>query len=309
MFAIEYIVIKICSTAYDVNMCKNIWHTIALTEIRSLIKVLDPIVVCTRAHICITPKIINAPLKSFIQRQAIDAPPSKYYRNIPKNLNNTYKFLVFADPHVEYDYEEGRNGSCSAASCCTKNVGMATKKENRAGKYGFLGKCDLPPIVLMDFVKTAIEKFKPDSFLWLGDNPSHQIWNQSRKNHMFSIRNITDMFMKHPDKSYTNIGKVYPILGNHEGLPCDNFNTEGTSHKWLLTETAELWKNWFTEESYQEFYRSGSFSQIHPNSKLRIIGVNCLIHDTLNSFLWKNATDPFGIVFFCEFYEQKRWFG
>jgi len=287
---------KACSSIYKPEMCLNVWNNIALGEIRNAIKVIDPIIMCTRMHICSSPQIVHSLKKDYIARIEKDSPPRKA-SNRTSDLSNTFKFLLFTDPHVEYEYEEGRNGTCGEASCCTKNLEMATKKEHKAGKFGYLGKCDLPPITLEDFVKTALEKFKPDAFMWLGDNPSHQIWNQSRKNHMRGISHITKMIMEHPAQEYTKVGKMYPILGNHEGLPCDNFNLEGESHKWILNETANLWKPWFSESSYNDYFMTGSYSQLHPGTKLRIIGLNDLVHDTMNSFLWKNATNPLGTVF------------
>ena len=85
---------------------------------------------------------------------------------------------------------------------------MAIKKENRAGKYGFLGSCDLPLITMDHFINTAIEKIKPDSFMWLGDSPSHEIWNQNKSHHLDGVKHITDKFLQHPDQEYTSVGKM-----------------------------------------------------------------------------------------------------
>ena len=44
--------------------------------------------------------------------------------------------------------------------------------------------------------------------------------------------------------------------------------------------------------------KMGSYSQLHPGTKLRIIGLNTLVYDMMNSYLWKNATNPLGVVRF-----------
>ncbi len=292
---LEWIVKKICLSTYSAEMCDLVWHNMVLIELRNILRMLDPNVICYNLNVCTSPKVVYDPRNAYFKRTLKEAPPKTASRKASR-LNNTFKFLLFTDAHVEYDYEEGRNGSCKEASCCRKQNEMATKKEDRAGKYGFLGRCDLPPITLEHFAKTAIEQFKPDAFMWLGDNPSHQIWNQDRKNHLRGTQHITDMFMQHPQKEYTTVGKMYPILGNHEGLPCDIFDVQGNAHSWLINDTAEMWKNWLTEEAFEQYKKTGSYSQLHPGTKLRIIGINDLVHDTMNSFLWRNTTNPLGIV-------------
>eukprot|EP01022_Parablepharisma_sp_SALTPOND_P013853 TRINITY_DN1859_c0_g1_i2.p1 TRINITY_DN1859_c0_g1~~TRINITY_DN1859_c0_g1_i2.p1 ORF type:complete len:369 (-),score=17.11 TRINITY_DN1859_c0_g1_i2:675-1781(-) len=302
----EALLKKVCRSTYSVEMCDLVWENVVLIELKNILRILDPNLICYKLGFCSNFKIVLDPRKDYFKRVLKNSPPPTHPRKA-LDLNNTYKFLVFADPHVEYDYQEGRNGVCNDASCCRKQNEIATKKEHRAGRYGFLGKCDLPPITLEHFVKTALEKFKPDSFMWLGDNPSHQIWNQNKKNHLDGIRHVTRLILGHPLQEYTTVGKMYPILGNHEGLPCDIFNLEGTTHSWIVNDTAHLWKQWFTGEAYEDYLRIGCYSQLHPGTKLRIVGVNDLVHDTLNSYLWKNSTNPLGVVSCTAIIRQITW--
>ncbi len=145
-------------------------------------------------------------------------------------------------------------------------------------------------------MKTAIEEVKPDAFIWLGDNPSHFIWNQTKDNHLDAIKHISKLFMEHPGDGYKTVGKMYPILGNHEGLPCDVFDLEGDTHKWVIDGTAALWKQWLTPESYESYLKLGSYTQLHPGTRLRIIALNDFVHDIMNSHIWKNQTNPLGLV-------------
>ena len=50
------------------------------------------------------------------------------------------------------------------------------------------------------------------------------------------------------ERGYKGTGKVYPIAGNHEGLPCDSFDIYGKGHQWILDNMTEFWGDWFTTE-------------------------------------------------------------
>ena len=86
---------------------------------------------------------------------------------------------------------------------------------------------------------------KPDFYIWLGDNPGHDIWEQDPAHLLDSTRRISWALS---NGSYGSKGAVYPVLGNHEGLPCDTFNLETKTHDWILKETAECWAPWLTSE-------------------------------------------------------------
>ncbi|MDR3548656.1 MAG: hypothetical protein P4M11_10405 [Candidatus Pacebacteria bacterium] len=40
----------------------------------------------------------------------------------------------------------------------------------------------------------------------------------------------------------------------------------------------------------------GFFSQVHPGTKLKIVGMNSYLSDFTNLYLWGNSTDPYGFV-------------
>ena len=84
---------------------------------------------------------------------------------------------------------------------------------------------------------------QPDFYVWLGDNPGHDVWDQNKSHHLDSTKHISRRLQRGP---YGRPGAVYPVLGNHEGLPCDSFNLEGDSHGWIIQESAEAWKPWLT---------------------------------------------------------------
>ena len=96
----------------------------------------------------------------------------------------------------------------------------------------------------MDF---AMDELKPDFFVWLGDNTGHNVWEDGERDHLKSMRDITERFMV----KYGKLGDMYPILGNHEGQPCDEFDVYSTKHQWILNNATDYWRSWFTPECKQ----------------------------------------------------------
>ena len=86
-------------------------------------------------------------------------------------------------------------------------------------------------------------ELKPDFYVWLGDSAGHDVWNQSKADHLDAVRDITARLKKH---GYNKQGSVYSVLGNHEGYPCDSFDLNNDTHSWVLRESAEAWKPWLS---------------------------------------------------------------
>jgi len=68
----------------------------------------------------------------------------------------------------------------------------------------------------------TIKDQKPDFIIWTGDNLDHYIWWQQNEEHFFNMRIMMNYIFK--ELNYT--GPVFPSLGNHEGYPCDEMNTD-----------------------------------------------------------------------------------
>ncbi len=161
--------------------------------------------------------------------------------------------------------------------------------------FGFLGVCDLPQATLDSFMEYAIKTVQPDAFVWLGDNPAHNTWQQEAKDHMTTIKNIS--LTLNATTRYHSLGSVYPVLGNHEGLPVNNFDVYGRSHDWVLGNTTELWRQWLTTDSYKLYRHTGCYSQLHPNSSLRMVVLSPFVYLGENAFVLGNQSDPLGMVF------------
>ena len=143
---------------------------------------------------------------------------------------------------------------------------------------------------------------KPDFYIALGDYTPHDVWNMNRSEHIWPTKNMSDTFIK--TYKYNTIGKMYPIIGNHESIPSDEFNIYTKDHQWILDALGDTWKDWFTEDckfyklfiARNLFKRIGCYSQLHPGSNLRIIGLFALAVDMMNPYLWNNMTNPWKIV-------------
>ena len=53
--------------------------------------------------------------------------------------------------------------------------------------------------------------------MWTGDIAPHDIWNVTREEVIFQIRLVTDLI-----KEYAKGVRVFPVIGNHEGVPVNS---------------------------------------------------------------------------------------
>jgi sphingomyelin phosphodiesterase len=157
-----------------------------------------------------------------------------------------------------------------------------------AGYWGYLGLCDIPLRTYetaIDYIKTEI---KPDIIFWTGDNPSHEFHLINQTESLVATKIITDSLKA----SFPNI-PIFPVLGNHEKYPIDLFNTKEGAEKEFLSYFAELWKDWLNEDASAQFRKTGYYTQLlTPNSKDRVLVLNCMITDSLNFYIYGNNTDP-----------------
>ncbi len=134
--------------------------------------------------------------------------------------------------------------------------------------------------------------------VWLGDTPAHDVYNQTEAGHKTVIRKLTNKLLE----KYHGVGSLYPILGNHEGMPCDHIDvaTQPQPEHWMFHFVADLWSSWLTPESQESMRKYGRYTQMHPNSNLRIVALNSFVQDSTNSYNWINMTDPLGEIVWLE---------
>jgi hypothetical protein len=103
----------------------------------------------------------------------------------------------------------------------------------------------LPYFIFADFPFFLICDLKITS---KGDAPAHDIWAYSHGKSDFFLQNITSTFRK-----YYPTTKIYPVIGNHEGVPVNAFPDDDY---WLYKDMATAWEEFRLEEqSYQSIAR------------------------------------------------------
>ncbi len=294
----KFLTVWACSVFMTRNFCE-------LTEVNLVKPILDNLAArfldselsCARLGLCDFPDIVLDPSRPFVERVLRDKPIVSH-PVVSKNPD-VVKFVVFGDVHVDYDYQEGAETECSLPICCRKesaafslNKGDSTK----AGKWGMIAKCDVPPRTVYSFIDFATEVIKPEFFVWLGDNTPHNFWEDVVSDHLHPTQDVTEHFMK----KYGKLGQMYPVVGNHEGQPCDEYDVYSKKHDWILGNLTSFWEPWFTSESRRTFREIGCYSQLHPGSDLRFIGIFPLAMDNTNPYIWRNATNVWRILDWLE---------
>ncbi len=251
---------------------------------------MTPEYICTKLSICknIHYQLLDA--DDYAKNLLIDKPKTIKKSTI-NNSATTWKMLHVTDIHTDTQYIEGSVGNCIDPFCCRKDS-QADKSQSvkLSGKWGFLGKCDLPVNTLISFVDSVAQEIQPDLIIWTGDNPSHAEWEQDTSKEILTVSNIFTNLLK---EKFGNKTMIYPSLGNHEKFPVDQFYPfDSQKEKPLLKFFADIWKDWLGEDAYDTFLNFGYYSKKHLDTNLRIISYNCLYCDVLNFYLIKNPTDP-----------------
>lgn len=246
--------------------------------------------ICTTMRLCKNDHFVILDADEYAKDLLKDKPVDFLIPKIEKS-QNAWKVLHVSDIHTDLKYAVGSRGKCPDPICCRSNSKAVSNQlmteEGIAGKWGHVGKCDLPLNTLLNFLEEVTNNIKPDFMIWTGDNPSHAEWERTTAD---EILEVTKIFT---EKMVESGIPVYPSLGNHEKYPSDQFYPFGGSkEKGLLEFFGNLWKDWLGEEAYQEFIQNGYYSKKHLDTNLRIISYNCLYCDALNFYLIKNPTDP-----------------
>jgi hypothetical protein len=74
--------------------------------------------------------------------------PAAVEQKIPEMTAPTFKVLHLSDTHYDPYYHEGSNAACSEPLCCRLTNGIASTKDQAAGKWGDYRKCDTPKITV-----------------------------------------------------------------------------------------------------------------------------------------------------------------
>lgn len=211
----------------------------------------------------------------------------------PKLDNPTVRILHLTDIHYDPLYTEGAKVVCPYPICCRRENGMAGFKMEAAGKFGHSNYCDLPKATLVSLFK-HLSKIQNqfDIVILTGDLPPHDIWKQTKDDHLHILHEITEMF-----RHFLPTKKVFFSVGNHESIPVNNFpppyiKSNGAPH-WLYPTLAKAWSKWLPSET-KATIEKGAFYSVSPFKGLRIISLNTNFCYRMNFWLLVDSVDPAG---------------
>uniref|UniRef100_T1IYT3 Saposin B-type domain-containing protein n=1 Tax=Strigamia maritima TaxID=126957 RepID=T1IYT3_STRMM len=208
---------------------------------------------------------------------------------LPKPGAPVLRVLHLSDTHFDMYYKEGADAECGEPLCC--RMGDKIMNGSRAaGKWGDYRKCDTPLRTIESMFEHIAKNFKLDYILWTGDLPPHDIWNQSRTDQIYVLKQTTKLFMKY----FPNV-PIFPALGNHEGAPVNSFPPPfvkgNDSIAWLYDELIDAWGNWLPNYTTPTI-RKGAFYSVLVSPGFRIISLNLNYCNNRNWWLLLNTTDP-----------------
>ncbi|TKR82050.1 hypothetical protein L596_015827 [Steinernema carpocapsae] len=210
------------------------------------------------------------------------------------------RVLQISDLHVDFEYAVGTEADCGEPQCCRfpKNnhefsSRLSVKKP--AGYWGTIGSCDTPYWTLDNMMQhlAKTEKYL-DYIIVSGDLESHADWDYSHKGHEEMVKNTSALFKKY----FPNVN-TYFAVGNHEGVPIDNFAPRWAPEKfnmdWLYGTMAEAWKGWVPDDQLDHVKFNGCYmKKLFPG--LRLVSLNNALGDAMNFYLYVNQTDPDGTM-------------
>jgi len=147
------------------------------------------------------------------------------------------------------------------------------------------------------------DNFEIDMIMWTGDNIAHDIWNQNVGNQTKNTYEATQSVLK-----YFPNASIYPMFGNHEPYPADQFDTLGNASAWLTASLGDMWKVWLTDEALTTFENKSYYSIVDKTHNVKIIALDTIVCDTDDFYLIRDPTDPLDQLawFREELYDSER---
>jgi sphingomyelin phosphodiesterase len=133
---------------------------------------------------------------------------------------------------------------------------------------------------------SAIADVNPAFSIYTGDVAAHDYWLVNKNEVLHNFNSTYGPIEK-------NLGRVYAALGNHDTSPAFQFPSDNVpsqySPQWAYQALAKDWFALTGIPSVKTASEHGSYSAIHPNSKLRIISYNSIFYYKNNFFAY---TEP-----------------
>eukprot|EP00118_Oscarella_pearsei_P010009 m.59311 g.59311 ORF g.59311 m.59311 type:complete len:554 (+) comp34881_c0_seq1:24-1685(+) len=244
---------------------------------------LSPLDICRKLEFC--PKErrrANERMKAKHPHVKTGSPRRK--RPLVTDKSSLIRILHLTDIHLDHKYDPGTSVDCGFFICCRPDLGGSGK----AGAFGAYS-CDLP-LTTLDHLTGYLKTMdpQPDFIIYTGDNPSHDVWEESPE----SQAEATDFLVKYmsvhfPDKT------IYPALGNHETFPESFYYPP--FYRNVTRELSRVWKTWVDlSESAAKTIEAGAYYTLLIRPGLRLLALNTDFGYQLNLYnLLDNTTSVF----------------
>lgn len=138
------------------------------------------------------------------------------------DLTTTKRLLHLSDVHLDLQYAAKAVANCAEPLCCRPSSGAKSGTDTgSAGMWGeILGNCDAPQNLAQNVLQQinltlSLNASLFDYVIFTGDMTPHDVWSTSRDDLTSASRTWTSLLTKYLPQDMP----VFPVLGNHEGLP------------------------------------------------------------------------------------------
>ncbi|XP_017757885.1 PREDICTED: sphingomyelin phosphodiesterase 1-like, partial [Eufriesea mexicana] len=154
--------------------------------------------------------------------------------------------------------------------------------------------CDTPWHAITDALKHIKDIHQDiDVIYFTGDIIDHGVWETSKEGNIESLIKIYNYI-----NNVFNDTIIYPILGNHEPNPLNQFAPKSITQNnlttnWLYKLMADLWIEYgWLPESTRSTILQGGYYTVNSKKKFRIIALNTNVCYSYNWWLWYSPKDP-----------------
>ncbi|RWS23735.1 sphingomyelin phosphodiesterase-like protein [Leptotrombidium deliense] len=227
---------------------------------------------------------------SVYETWTVELPEPKKQVNFTGDMS-ALQILHLTDLHYDPLYKEGSLTSCDEKLCCRES---SVNGKGKAGYWGHPPNCDAPLHLLENLVQhintTHAEDF--DLLFWTGDNSPHDSWMTTVDSIMETSTTITDLLKKYLSKNKV----VFPILGNHEGMPTNLFSVSNDTKfhtKLIYEKLAEQWSEWLVTNEAINTFKFGGYYAKKFGTNFKVIALNTNICDRTNFWNLYAPIDPY----------------
>ncbi|CAH0560165.1 unnamed protein product [Brassicogethes aeneus] len=208
---------------------------------------------------------------------------------MPSVDSGNFNILHLSDFHYDPMYTPGKNVACEDPLCCQVDSDDPKNSSSACGYWTEYKNADIPWHTLEELLK-QVQNHDFDFVYFTGDIISHRVWSTSIESNTQAIKEVYQLFR---DKFSV---PVFPILGNHEPTPINQWSKDvadpNLSTSWLYELVAQEWSSWLPTSAL-ETIRHGGYYTVSPRPGFRVIVLNSNVCYNLNWWLIYDDFDPY----------------